>query len=103
VVPANAAVDEVVLHRAALALGLDGADEATRARLARVARFLSDGAVEDRDALAAEARRLGLAETDVVARRHLVQMMRLALQKPEPSDVGSPPTPTPSASRRGFA
>lgn len=87
VVPANGAVDEAVLHRAALAAGLDGADEATRTRLAGVAAFLSDGAVEDRDALAAEARRLGLAETDVVARRHLVQMMQLALRAPEPSDL----------------
>ena len=85
------AVDEEVLHREALAAGLDRRDPLVRDRLVRLARFLDQGSSEDPDALAREARRLGLAERDVVIRRHLVQSMRLALAHLEPAELPAEP------------
>ncbi len=86
------ALDEEMLHREALAAGLDRTDPLVRDRLARLGRFLatSDGgsAFED-EAREEEARRLGLAERDVVIRRHLIQAMRLTLGRLAPAD---PPT-----------
>jgi len=86
------AVDEEVLHREALAAGLDRTDPLVRDRLARLGRFLdtngsvAGGTFED-EARAEEARRLGLAERDVVIRRHLIQAMRLGLARLAPADL----------------
>ena len=60
------AVDEEVLHREALAAGLDRTDPLVRDRLARLGRFLDTngsgaGGTFDDEARADEARRLGLA------------------------------------------
>jgi parvulin-like peptidyl-prolyl isomerase len=83
-------VDEELLHREALAAGLDRTDPLVRDRLARLGSFLAtregESAFED-EAREAEARRLGLAEHDVVIRRHLIQAMRLALARLAPADL----------------
>ena len=75
------AIDEEVLHREALARGLDRHDPLVQERLARLGGFL--GLVGERDdgSFEREVRRLGLSESDVVIRRHLVQLMRLALAR----------------------
>ncbi len=80
------AVDEEVLHRQALALGLDRRDPMVRERLIRLGAFLSEEPAHDQ-ALEGEARRLGLDRSDIVIRRHLVQMMRLAAGRLGPSDL----------------
>ena len=85
----DAAIDEEVLYREALALGLDHAS-VVRDRLARLARFVDDGLPEDLDASEAAARRLGLDRHDLVIRRHLVNSMRLVLAAPQASDAPEP-------------
>jgi len=81
------AVDEEVLYREALAAGFDRTDASVRERLVRLGDFLGEDPARDRAELERDARRLGLAESDVVVRRHLVQMMRLATTQPAPADV----------------
>jgi hypothetical protein len=76
--------DEQILLDEALAIGLDRSDRLVRDRLAGLARLADAGAVEDAAALEREARRLGLAAHDVVVRRHLVQVMELALSRGGP-------------------
>jgi hypothetical protein len=71
--------DEQLLLDEALAIGLDHSDRLVSDRLAGLARLADAGAIEDAAALQREARRLGLEQHDVVVRRHLVQMMELAL------------------------
>jgi peptidyl-prolyl cis-trans isomerase C len=71
--------DEEMLLDEALALGLDHNDRFVRARLAGLARLADAGGVEDAAGLDRTARRLGLERHDLVVRRHLVQMMELAL------------------------
>lgn len=80
------AIDEEVLHREALAAGLDRRDPLVRARLADLGRFLADAREETGD-VEREARRLGLASHDVVARRHLISALRLALSRPAAADL----------------
>jgi len=88
------AVDEEILHREALALGLHRGDRVVRRRLVQLAGFLGDPADQagsvDEDALERAARSLGLDRTDIVIRRYLVQMMRLLLAKPRPADLPTP-------------
>jgi len=81
------AIDEEVLYREALAAGLDRYDGAVQERLVRLGGFVSEDATLGRDGLEQEARRLGLARDDVVVRRHLVQMMRLAAARPAAADL----------------
>ncbi len=84
------ALDEEILHREALAAGLDRQDPLVRSRLEKLGRFLGEASEGDRDTVEREARRLGLAEHDVVIRRHLTQLMRLALSRvdaPSESDL----------------
>jgi hypothetical protein len=76
----SAAIDEEVLFREALALGLDREDGAVRERLVRLGGFVGED-TDGEEALVAEARRLGLDRSDLVIRRHLVQMMRLATER----------------------
>jgi parvulin-like peptidyl-prolyl isomerase len=94
------AVDEEMLHREALAAGLGRTDPLVRDRLVRLGRFLateSAGVVEigatgetvEDEARAEEAQRLGLAERDVVIRRHLIQAMRLVLGRLDQADLPS--------------
>jgi hypothetical protein len=74
------AIDEEVLFREALALGLDRADGAVRERLVRLGGFVGED-TDSVETLEAEARRLGLERSDLVIRRHLVQLMRLATER----------------------
>ena len=85
----RAAIDEEILFREALARGFDRRDDTVRERLVRLAGFVGEEAVGGRDALEREARRLGLQRGDLVVRRHLVEMMRLAVGWPGPRDLPS--------------
>jgi hypothetical protein len=77
------AVDDEILQREASSAGLDRRDPLVRERLAKLARFLGEGSE------GATARQLGLAERDAVIRRHLAQVMRLALSRLDASDMPS--------------
>jgi PPIC-type PPIASE domain len=81
------ALDEEMLYRAALALGIDRADGSVKERLVRLGGFLGEDAGRDRGVLEQEARRLGLERSDLVIRRHLVEVMRLATGRLGPSDL----------------
>ena len=83
------AIDEEVLYREAFAAGIGERDPVTRERLVRLGDFLGEEGARGREALEREARGLGLERSDVVIRRHLVEMMRLAAAKPAPADVPS--------------
>jgi hypothetical protein len=74
----RAAVDEEILYREALAQGFDRRDEAVRERLVRLGGFVGEEPEADRAALEETARALGLEHSDLVVRRQLVEMMRLA-------------------------
>lgn len=82
----DAAIDDAVLLREALAREFDRRDPVVRARLLTLGRYLGLHADGD-DALEREARALGLQRSDEVVRRHLVEMMRLAAAKPGPADI----------------
>lgn len=82
------AVDEEILHREALAIGLQHDDPVVRRRLVQLAGFLEESSIgEEDEALEREARAIGLDRTDIVIRRYLVQAMRLLAKKPRPSDL----------------
>jgi hypothetical protein len=81
------AIDDEVLYREALAAGVGERDPATRERLVRLGGFLSEEGTRGRAALERQARGLGLERSDIVIRRHLVEMMRLAAAKPSLSDI----------------
>jgi peptidyl-prolyl cis-trans isomerase C len=77
----EAAIDEELLLREARARGFAETDPVVRARLARNARFLGEGAATAGDAeLAAGVRALGLEDGDLVVRRRLVARMRAELE-----------------------
>jgi parvulin-like peptidyl-prolyl isomerase len=89
----DAAIDDELLFREALARQFDGSDKVVRARLVRVGRFLGLGQQGGSDAaVEREARALGLQRSDPVIRRHLVEMMRLAAAKPGRQDLPSEST-----------
>ena len=71
------AIDEEVLYREAVARGFDRSDASVQERLVRLGGFVGEDA-GGREEQEREARRLGLAGSDLVIRRHLVEMMRLA-------------------------
>ena len=81
------AVDDEVLYREALAAGIDRRDGAVHERLVRLGGFVGEEGERDRAGLEREARRLGLDRSDIVIRRHLVHMMRLAMEQPRPEDL----------------
>jgi hypothetical protein len=74
---APAASDDELLYEAAVALGVDRYDRAVRERLARLSSFIGE---QDGDpaTLEEQARQIGLARSDLVVRRHLAEVMRLA-------------------------
>jgi hypothetical protein len=80
------ASDEDLLYQEALTFHVDTSDRAVRERLARLGGFVGEDAA-DEATLEDEARRLGLARSDLVVRRHLVQMMRLAAERLNPDDI----------------
>jgi len=63
----DAAIDEEVLYREAIARGFDRRDEAVRERLVRLGSFVGEETARDREALERDARRLGLTRSDLVA------------------------------------
>jgi hypothetical protein len=77
--------DDERLYRAALDLGVDRNDRAVRGRLARLASFVGEDAAGEA-ALVDEARRLGIARNDLVVKRHLALVMRLAAGRLEPGE-----------------
>jgi hypothetical protein len=82
------AVDEEVLHREALRLGLHRSDPVVTQRLVQNMRFVAtDAAAGSDDALLREALELDMARRDVVVRRRLIERMTalLAAAAPEPS------------------
>lgn len=81
------AIDDAILHREALALGLDRDDRSVRRRLAQLGEFLGLGAGGDPPQLELAARSLGLERSDPVIAVHLADMLRLALAKTGPSDL----------------
>jgi hypothetical protein len=81
----DAEIDEEVLFREALARELDR-DRVVHARLVRLGRFLGLGADGSDERVAREARALGLHRSDPVVRRHLVEMMRIAMSQLRPDD-----------------
>ena len=89
-VPAAGATvsDDELLYQEALALGADRRDPAVRARLARIGGFV-DEERRGEAALEDEARRLGLERSDLVVRRHLIDMMRLAAGRLDARDAPS--------------
>jgi peptidyl-prolyl cis-trans isomerase C len=84
----EAAVDEEILYRQALALGLDQENAAVRQRLFQIARFVAEDPNQDEETLYRMALRLGLDRSDLVMRRHLAAKMRLiAADVPLPGEV----------------
>jgi len=75
------AVDDEILYRRALEIGLDRGNRVVRQRLVAIMRMLADDPKKDEDALYREAIALRLDRTDVVIRRHLVQLMTLLLKR----------------------
>jgi hypothetical protein len=74
-------IDEEVLYREALALGLGEADRGVQWRMIEKMTFLSHEDVDaDREELLDAARDLGLSRGDPIVRRILVERMRLALR-----------------------
>lgn len=85
--PAND--DDLLYRTAAAAVSVD--DPVVRGRLLRLAQYLEMGgtAEEPDDELVAAARDVGLAGEDVVLRRYLAELARLALAQPSASDLPS--------------
>lgn len=89
------ALDDELLYREALKLGLDREDRSIRWRLIQKMQFLSDAPAAgdppggNDDELYRRAVELGLAQDDVVIRRILVQKMRLLLSLPKPDEEPS--------------
>ncbi len=82
------AVDEKILVHEAIRDGIDRNDRAVWRRLADLGHFL-DLASGDDERAAEAARALGLEERDPIIRRHLTQMMELALSRPGAADMPS--------------
>lgn len=83
----QAAIDDEILYREALALQLDRRSPTIADRLQRIGSFVSENELEDPGRIEAEARRLGLERNDVVVRRHLIQLMRLILSSTTAHDA----------------
>ncbi len=71
------ALDEELLYREALRLGLDRGDQVIRARLIRNMRFLEGKRKAGEEELLKRAFELGLQRSDQVVRRYLVEQMKL--------------------------
>jgi hypothetical protein len=83
------AIEDEVLYREALRIGLDRDDPVVRTRLVQLARYLEEGPTEDEPALETEARALGLDRTDVVVRRYLVESVRLVVAGRQQAELPS--------------
>jgi hypothetical protein len=85
--PTRASDDALLYRAAAAAVSVD--DPVVRGRLLRLAQYLEMGgtAEESDDELIAAARVVGLASEDVVLRRYLAELARLALARPAATDL----------------
>jgi hypothetical protein len=83
----EAAIDDEVLYREALRIGLDRDDPVVRTRLGQLTRYLGEGPTEDEASLEREARTLGLDRTDLVVRRYLIQSVRLLAAGPQAAEL----------------
>jgi len=85
----GAALDDELLYREALALGLDRDDPVVRRRLVQNMRFIAGEGGDER--LYNDARALGMDRSDLVVRRRLIETMRLRLAQEargaEPTDT----------------
>lgn len=72
-------VDDELLLREALGLGLDRTDPVARERLINNMRFAFPDSRGDDDALVDEARGLGMHSRDLVVRRRLIQLMEMRI------------------------
>lgn len=79
-------VEEEVLVREALALGLDRGERVVQARLTDIGRFLGLEGDEGVASVEDEARALDLQRRDPVVRRHLATLMRMYLSRLAPSE-----------------
>ena len=80
-------IDEEVLYRRALEIGLDRDNRVVRERLVAVMRMLGDDPRQDDETLYREALAMRLDRKDVVVRRHLVQLMTLLLKRSAPAEA----------------
>jgi hypothetical protein len=78
-------IDDEVLYRRALEIGLDRNNRVVRERLVAVMRMLADDPKQNDEALYREALAMRLDRTDLVVRRHLVQLMTLLLRRSAPA------------------
>ncbi|HWL70769.1 MAG TPA: peptidyl-prolyl cis-trans isomerase [Geminicoccus sp.] len=76
----DAAVDDEVLYRQALAIGLDRDNESVRQRLIQIGGFVAEDPDMDEEALYQAALGLGLHHSDLVVRRQLATTMRLVAE-----------------------
>ena len=76
----EAAVDEEVLYRQALASGLDQGNASVHQRLVQIGRFVAEDPDQDDEALYRLALQLGLDRSDLVVHRQLAATMRLATE-----------------------
>lgn len=75
------AIDEELLYRQALAMGLDKTNPSVRLRLVQAAQFVSEDPTADDAQLYRKALELGLDRRDEVVRRILVSAVRLVAQQ----------------------
>ncbi|KAB2840556.1 hypothetical protein F9K50_05565 [bacterium] len=81
------AIDEEILYRQALVMGLDRSNPSVRRRLVEAARFVSEDPTVEEGSLYRRALELGLDRRDEVVRRILVSAVRLiAQQVPTPEE-----------------
>jgi len=76
-------VDEEILFREALRIGLDRSSPVVRRRLMQIANFVDPDPEASEETLLSEARALGLDRDDPIIRRHLIGMMRSLYQRGE--------------------
>ncbi len=79
-------INDELLYREALRLGMDRTSPVVQRRLGQVARFILGNQESEQDDLLREARKFGLDQRDVVIRRHLIQSMRLLLEQIIPEE-----------------
>jgi hypothetical protein len=82
-------IDEEILFREALRIGLDRSSPVVRRRLLQITGFVDLEPNAEEEALLAEARALGLDRDDPVIRRHLIGMMRSLYQRAEVPEAPS--------------
>lgn len=83
------AIEEEVLYRRALAIGLDRGNRFVRDRLLTLMGYLADDPRRADEALLEEAYALGLDRSDIVIRRGLIETMRLIATRPGAADPAS--------------